>query len=136
MDPYCLYFSSIVTSCWHIILWSWLHVVTQIILEILSLLVQSILLMINNDLCYFHLPAVLKFICLPKTSIYYRMCYWWMQMPTCSVIRLTPLSNTRWIKFVFWWCWPSSSSINSHTGTVWLFKCFFDNLLDFFTFST
>jgi len=102
MDPYCSCFYSIVTSCWHTILWPWLYVVTEVILAILSLLAQHILLTINNDLCYFNLPAVSKFMCLPKTSIYCRMCCWWI--PSCSVIRLTPsswrigLSNTRWIK--------------------------------------
>ena len=97
---------STVTSCWHTTLWPWLHVVIQVILAILSFLVQPSLVTINNDLCYFHLQAVLKFICLPKTSIYCKLLYWWMT--SCSVIRLTPsswlsvFSNIRWIKFSFW----------------------------------
>jgi len=104
------------TSCCHTTLW----------LAILFLLIQPILLIPNNDLCYLHLPVVLKFVCQPKTSIYYRMCYWWILMPSCLVIRLIPsswcigISNTRRVKFLFWWCWPPNLSFCLPTSAVWL----------------
>ena len=60
MDPYCSCFYGTVTSCWQTTLWPWLRFAAQVILTVLSLRVQPILLIMNNHLRYFHLPAVLK----------------------------------------------------------------------------
>ena len=59
MDPYWTCFYSIETSNWHTTLLSCLHVITQVILVISSLLVKPFLFMINNALYCLHLPAIL-----------------------------------------------------------------------------
>jgi len=66
---YCSCFYSILRSSWHATLWPWLHISTQVILVILSLLIEPLLLLINNDLCHSHLPVVSKLICLLKLSL-------------------------------------------------------------------
>jgi len=74
MDPYCSCLYSIITFNWNTTLLPCLHVITQVIFVILSLLVEPILFLLNNDLHCFHLPAVSGLICLPRPFINSSMC--------------------------------------------------------------
>ena len=65
---------SVVTSNSHTTLWSYLHVITQAVLAILSLLFDLTLIIIKFDLCNFDLPPISKLICLPKIIIHSSMC--------------------------------------------------------------